>query len=247
MTNDFVWTTDIELILDNVRKNCVIMSKMHKKRYLYFKGVLRYFRIPIIILSGLNSVISVGLQPYIEQRAISATTCLISLICGIVGSIEMYLSIQTHMESELLMSKEYYLLSIDLFKVLSLDRENRNLDSRAFLDEKFGIYEKLIENSNISSKKYDDNLAPLPHKSKQQSIMNNIQIPKSFKMITPSSTPSSTSTKNDIVNELIEKISTSSLKSIIKSDNSSNNDSDSDLVCIDIESLKDSNENYNEV
>jgi hypothetical protein len=162
MTVDFIWTPDIENILENIRCNCITMSSKHKNRYLYLKGVLRYFRIPIIILSGLNSVMSVGLQPYLEQGIISAATSLISLTCGIIGSIELFLAIQTQMENELLKSKEYYLLGIDIYKVLSLERTNRHIDGIVFLDEKFAIYEKLIESSNIINQKITDSLAPLP-------------------------------------------------------------------------------------
>ena len=115
---------DIEHILENIRHNCVVMSERHKSRFLYLKGILRYFRIPIIILSGINSVIAVGLQPYIEQGLISVFTCLVSLVCGIIGSIELYLSIQTQMENELVTSKEYYLLGIEIYKLLSLKIAN---------------------------------------------------------------------------------------------------------------------------
>ena len=177
MTVDFVWTPDIENILENIRCNCVTMSSKHKNRYLYLKGVLRYFRIPIIILSGLNSVMSVGLQPYLEQGIISAATSLISLTCGIIGSIELFLAIQTQMENELLKSKEYYLLGIDIYKVLCLERANRHLDGIAFLDEKFAIYEKLIESSNVINQKITDSLAPLPVRGKKTlgSILSGVQ------------------------------------------------------------------------
>ena len=152
---------DIEVLLEKIRLNCVVMNKHHKKRYLYLKGILRYFRIPIICLSGLNSVMSVGLQPYLEQGIISASTCLVSLLCGIIGSIELYLSIQQQMETELLTSKEYYLLGIDIYKVLSLSIENRNMDIKAYLEETFSNYQKLIEKSCVISKKIVDKLTPV--------------------------------------------------------------------------------------
>lgn len=162
MTNtEIIWTKDIEDILQNIRKNCVTMSKIHKNRHVSLKGTLRYFRIPIIILSGLNSVIAVGLQPYLAQGVISVATCLISLTCGIIGSIELYLAIQTQMETELIQSKEYYILGIEIYKVLNLDVTNRTVDGKLFLDDKFAIYEKLIEKSNIINKKYEDFLTPI--------------------------------------------------------------------------------------
>ena len=156
------WSKDIEIVLENIRINSVTMSNQHKRRYLYLKYILQFFRLPVIIISGISSVCSVGLQPYLEQGSISAITCILSLVTGIVGSIELYLAIQTQVENELLSSKDYYLLSIDIFKILSLDSEHRSCDANHYLDEKYGTYCKLIENSNVIAKKIQDKMATIP-------------------------------------------------------------------------------------
>lgn len=155
------WHTDRERILDKIRTNSIILSKAHKAKYQKLTNLLRYFRLPVIILSGINSVISVGFEKYINQNAISLTTCLISLTCGIIGSVELYLAIQTRMENELNSSKAYYLLSVDIFKYLSLDREHRDIDGDLYMDKKYEIYCKLFENSNIIFKELIDKLTPL--------------------------------------------------------------------------------------
>jgi hypothetical protein len=156
------WTEDIELLMRYIFENSVIMNELHKKRFLFFKGQLKYYRIPIIILSGFNSVLSVGLSKYVEQDLVSVITCMVSLICGIVGSIELFLSIQSNMEDELNVSKEYYLLAIDIQKVLTLSRDNRPPNAKEILEEKFQQYHKLFESSQIVDKKIKDRLAPLP-------------------------------------------------------------------------------------
>ena len=94
------WTQDIEIVLEQIRINSVLLSKEHKKRYFYLLQTLKYFRLPVILLSGVNSIISVGLQPYVNQGAISMMTCLLALLCSIVGSVELYLTIQKSMENE---------------------------------------------------------------------------------------------------------------------------------------------------
>jgi len=143
------WTDDIENILANIRINCVLLSDYHKKEYIYLKGYLKYFRIPTIILAGINSVCSVGLQPYVTQTYISATTCFLSLVCGIITSIELYLSVQSSMENELMSSKDFHILALDIYKILSLTRENRLVRGQICLEEHFSQYEKLIENSSL--------------------------------------------------------------------------------------------------
>ena len=85
----------------------------------------------------------------------------ISLIVSILGSIELYMKIQENMEVELVAQKDFYILSISIYKVLQLDEENRNIDMKLFLEETFANYQKLIENSNVVAKKIQDKLTLL--------------------------------------------------------------------------------------
>ena len=85
------WTSDIEEILEKMRIACLIRSKYHKKNYFKMLSLLKYFRIPIIILSSINSVFNVALTNYMSQIEISLLCCFISLITGLIGSIELFL------------------------------------------------------------------------------------------------------------------------------------------------------------
>ena len=160
------WTADIEFVLENIRVNCVVLSKEHKRQYFIFKDSLQYFRLPLIIISGINSIISVGLQPYVTQSIISMVTCLLALICSIIGSIELYLAIQKSMENELTAQRDYYLMSVDIYKILSLSREHRPVPAKDYLEKQYNSYCKLIENSNTVLKRLEDRLAPLPNSIK---------------------------------------------------------------------------------
>lgn len=177
------WTDGIEYILEEMRLNSIAISEYHKERYYYQKGFLKYFRIPTIIFSALNSVFSVGLQPYCPQPTISIICCIISMICGIISSIELFLSIQRTMENELLASKEFYLLSVDIFKILYLERETRMVNGKIYLDEKYQTYCKLIENTNLV-KKSMPNLITGPKSNKREGIFRNIGdiSPNNFKL-----------------------------------------------------------------
>lgn len=157
-----VWSSDIESVLENIRVNSVLLSNEHKHRYFYLTETLRYFRLPVIIISGINSIVSIGFQNYIKQETISLLTCLLALGCSIIGSVELYLSIQKSMESELQSSKSFYLLSVDIFKTLTLAEGHRPVPAKEYLETKFQEYVKLIENSNLLSNKLLDKMAPLP-------------------------------------------------------------------------------------
>ena len=157
------WSQDIETILENIRVNSILLSGAHKEKFYYYKSYLKYFKIPLIILSSITSIASVGLSGYLQQKTISMITCLLSLVSAIIGSIELYLGIQKNMETELLSSRSFILLSYDIYKVLNLTRDNRPPSGKAYLDEKYNEYTKLVESSNLVNKrKIKDSLAPIP-------------------------------------------------------------------------------------
>ena len=151
------------------------MCKAHKKRYFENQNRLKWYRLPVIILNGGNSIISVGLQPYATQGAISLTTSLIALTCGIIGSIELYLGIQKRLEGDLISQRDYYLLSIDIFKTLKLNPSNRPVPAKDYLEKTYNIYTKLIESSDTLARKVDDSLIPI-----------NLESEEVIKIITPS-------------------------------------------------------------
>jgi len=152
------WTLDIETVLDQIRKNCLILTEYHRKKYLLLNGFIKWFRIPIIVVSAINSVFSVGLNKFINQDTVSVINCLMSLIVGVIGSIELYLAIQDKLNKELASSKNYYILSIDIYKILSLDRANRHSEATVFLDDHYNEYIKLVNASNIREEYINDYL-----------------------------------------------------------------------------------------
>jgi hypothetical protein len=152
---------DIELVLENIRINSIYLTKIHKKRYLSLKECLKFYRIPIIVFSSVNSIISVS-QQFIPQKIITGINSGLALLCGIIGSIELYLGINSQMESELIASKEYYILATGIYKTLSLKEENRPQDMKIYLEECYNNYIKLLENSYIVNNKIDDCLTPIP-------------------------------------------------------------------------------------
>jgi hypothetical protein len=70
----------------------------------------------------------------------------------------MYLQINRELESSLVNQKEFYILSCDIYKYLELNRNNRIIDERTFLNDTYTRYIKLIETSYTLKKKIDDKL-----------------------------------------------------------------------------------------
>jgi hypothetical protein len=59
-------------------------------------------------------------------------------------------------------SKDFYILSVEIFKMLSLQREHRNVSALSFLDEKYQEYIKYVSTSNVLTIKIKDNLEEIP-------------------------------------------------------------------------------------
>lgn len=162
MENTNNYTSDIESYLENVRLNCVLLQGVHKKNYFVLKSYLKYFKIPNIIISSCNSVISVGISSWLAQEYVSGITCLLSLLSAVITSIELYLGIENDMIKEEQISRSYYLLGTNIFKTLSLTRENRTINANDYLNEVFSEYNKLTERSAFVRKRIDDKMMPLP-------------------------------------------------------------------------------------
>jgi hypothetical protein len=153
---------DVDRILDKIRANSTILANYHRRRYLVLKNRLSRFRIPIILLSAINSVGAVSLQAWLPQSYISLVNMFLSLIVGIIGSLEMFYKISEQMTTEDNGSREFYLLSVDIYKYLALDKKNRVTEEKEFLSESWVRYTKLIETSYVLKKKVEDKLSELP-------------------------------------------------------------------------------------
>ena len=135
-------------MLDHLRLNCAQLSNYHRYRYVYYKRQVKWFKIPIIILSGINTFIAVGMVGTIGQFYVSIITSVVSLFCGIITGIEMFMKFQDKMVMELNTHRDYYKISIEIYKVISIDRKSREISGVTFLDAKFSDYEKIKSRSN---------------------------------------------------------------------------------------------------
>lgn len=170
MTNNY--SDDIEEILNNIRINCVLYHKAHKKNYLVLKEHLKYYKIPIIIISSISSIISLS-QDYVGQRTITILNMSFGLLCSIIGSIELFFGISNQMINELAVSKDYEILALDIYKCLTMRPENRNTDGKTFLEQCFGTYIKLVEKSSLLKIKIEDKLLTIPQNLQKSFLSSN--------------------------------------------------------------------------
>ena len=124
------WTDDVEKVLELIRQNSVLLATFHKKKYYEYKGWLKYFKLPMIVLTSITSIASMGLTNYMKQDDISLLTCLLSLGSALIASIELYLGIQ---KSKICRDKKYK----DQLAPLPLDI--KPIDTPTSSKESFGL------------------------------------------------------------------------------------------------------------
>lgn len=152
------WSDDIELVLKNILFNSNVLSSLHKTNYLEYKGRLKFYKIPVIILSAVNSVIAVGLSQFVPQNAVSVITCLLSLICGCISSIELFMNINKNQEIELEAYRGFITLSVRISSTIKLERENRDAHGTQFLTTIINEYNRLFGASLVLINDIDDKL-----------------------------------------------------------------------------------------
>jgi len=152
------WDKRTEELLEKIRVNSIELENYHKKRYFGVKRALVWYRLPVIILSSLNALIAVSLTEYISQNIISATNATISFVIGTVSSISLFLQIENQLQSENDACRDYHKLSIDIFRILSLDETNRGINGDLYLNQVYNSYVKLYERSNLLDEEFADKL-----------------------------------------------------------------------------------------
>ena len=164
------WSSDQEEILRRISYNSGLMSNHHRTEYYTLVGQLKWFRIPIIIISSINSVFSVGLGSYVANEIVSVITCLLSLVVSCIGSVELYLGLQKKSDNELISYRSFYTLALRINTCLDLEVENRNQEGDPFLAEIIAEYRALFESSNPNGIP-SDKLVPINEIEMNQNVL----------------------------------------------------------------------------
>ena len=155
------WNDETIKILNNVRIYSLNLSEYHRKNFFSYKYLSNWFDLPVICISTIAGSFSVGATHYLEQRTISLVTCSASMLITILSSIKLYLNINDNLQSESDMARKFYILSIEIYKIINLPDETRG-NSSDFLNSKYNQYIKLYEESNLLKKRYKkDQLAKM--------------------------------------------------------------------------------------
>jgi hypothetical protein len=137
-------------ILNTISIECIELEKMHKDKYFRLKGKLRYYKLPVIVLSTVNSVLSAGLGEYVKnQTTISTMSSGLALACSIISSIELYLQIEVSMVRSIESSKMYKTLYLRIEKYNGLYKCHRQMTPNEFLLDIYAEFVQLYQTSRL--------------------------------------------------------------------------------------------------
>jgi len=144
MDND-IWTDTIINLLQRIKYNSMLLHHKHRHRYMKYRTISKYFDLPIIVMSVFSS--SFPSLNVISPDYQNIITTAISMAITILSSTKLYLNLSNNINSEIDLSKAYYILSINIFKMIMLKPSDQNPNT--FLDASFAEYSKLIETSSL--------------------------------------------------------------------------------------------------
>ena len=143
--NDYVMN-----LLTNIRINSIYLSEYHHNRLFTFKLFSKYF--DLLILSAFISSFSMGAYPYLSHNFISPVSCFSGISICIITSVKLYLN--NNIKSEMKLSKDFYTISNDIFRILTFDTENSKENGINYLKKNYSVYTKLVEKSNLLRKRF---------------------------------------------------------------------------------------------
>ncbi len=130
------------------------MSERHRARSDELNSMSKYFEIPTIICSIFSSSFqSLGAIPSQKSQLIQVS---ISMGIAVLTSIKLWLGLAAQITKAVSLSSDFYILSIEIFKILQLQEKDRNVDALQFTNEVYGKYKSLIESSALLKLRRDE-------------------------------------------------------------------------------------------
>jgi len=226
MSTPNFWTTNQVIFLNKLKLQCLEYSEFNRKQVKKYTTTNTHFNIPILVLSGLNSFVALGLQNFIKQDYISITNSILSLTCGILSSTALYMKYNEKINTCIACSHELNDLHATIFKELCLDENSRSMDGKDFCNKMFDEYTKIMQKHLVPKHKLYLHLLPdiqvLNEKEKYDSTINNIITPTSTSKIEQVSQSSNTEFTNLINTEIKSNVYSNDIEKSQKSINEIN-------------------------
>jgi hypothetical protein len=152
------WNNQQEDYLKKLHFQSIENYKFWNKKNLKYQRISKYFNIPILVISAMNSLFAMILQNYIGQDLTSITNAVLSVLTAILGSVQLFLKINEKVSNSLIVSMKFHKLSIKISKELCINRDDRATNGNTFVQDVFNEYNDILEKSGCVDKVLKDYL-----------------------------------------------------------------------------------------
>ncbi len=155
------WNDNHEKILESLQKNSNRLFKEYQKAHLVYRKKLRWYRIPIIILSGLGGFLSISNTGYIPlefNKWVSLFVGFINLMLTIISLIENFKKIDVNVNKTYTAYSEIKKLHDDISLTLNTPRNERNTNGYDAAVDFFNRYQTYVSDAPILKKIFKDYL-----------------------------------------------------------------------------------------
>ena len=148
------WNPNLVGILEKIRLNSTVCSEKHRARSVELNQLSKYFEIPTIICSIFaSSFISLGAIPQKQSQLIQVS---ISMFIAVLTSVKLWLGLTSQITKSVSLATDFYILSIEIYKILNLQESDRNCDAVQFMNGCYSRYVALVESSTLLKLRRDE-------------------------------------------------------------------------------------------
>ena len=148
------WDESIERLCARYCDESQIREALHRKQYFFYKKQLKWFQLPIIVLSACSGSVQFLSKSFPEHESQIVTgTATLSIIVSIISSIMTYLKLGENKSKNETAEISWQAFYNTVSHQLSLKREHRE-DAEKFLTELKQQYERLFELSPIPDRRF---------------------------------------------------------------------------------------------
>ena len=148
------WDHSIERLLQRACDESQIRESLHRKQYFFYKKQLKWFQLPIIILSACSGSVQFLSKSFPKyESTIVMGTATLSIIVSIISSVMTYLKLGENKSKNETAEISWQSFYNTVSHQLSLKRKHRE-DPEKFLTEVKQQYERLFELSPIPDRKF---------------------------------------------------------------------------------------------
>ena len=181
--------------LIRIKHSCYCMHELYRQKYVVSRFRLLYYDVPIIVLSAVSSVFIAGAEGYLDKTVVQVTTCVMSLLVGVIGALKKLLKIDENREQCLETYKDLFRLFCELSMVLDMPPSTRPGDPQQYATETANRYSEIMQRSLVLEERrvmknpiYDDT-HPLP-KEKERAVLRRIVTSASLEGVARTPSPS---------------------------------------------------------